>query len=122
MLNLIISVDDLNRSLASTSLTLDARRLDDGPPLLDLGLLVSGKRLRRLLLPRWKLKAHLHQSLFHLRITQGIPDRDVELVNNGSRRVPRREKCEPNRNVKSRKTLGFRALLPVAALPSQHRL
>src|SRR6516162_10071577 len=77
---------------APRSFRLDARRLDDGPPLLDLGLLVSCKRLRRLLLPRWKLKAHLDQPLSYLRITQGVPDRDVELVNNRSWRVPGCEK------------------------------
>jgi hypothetical protein len=39
------------------SIRLDARRLDDRPPLLSLGLLIGGECLRRLLLTRVNLLA-----------------------------------------------------------------
>ena len=41
------------------SFALDVRRLDDGPPLFDLGLVVCAERLRRLLLARENLQPEI---------------------------------------------------------------
>ena len=46
------SVEQELRRWAAGSLALDVRRLDDRPPLLDLGLLIRAERLWRLLLAR----------------------------------------------------------------------
>jgi hypothetical protein len=48
---------------APWSLTLDARRLDDWPPLLDFSLVIGGERLRILILARRNLLADINEPL-----------------------------------------------------------
>src|SRR5262245_65073613 len=60
---------------ASASFRLDVSRLDDRPPLLDLGLVKSAERLRRLLLARRDHVAELGEPLPYRRIRQGIDHR-----------------------------------------------
>src|SRR5499426_2007578 len=64
---------------APASFRLDVSPLDDRPPLLDLGLVKSAERLRRLLLARGDHVAELGEPLPHPRIRQGVHDRGVEL-------------------------------------------
>src|SRR6516165_6143052 len=71
---------NLNRSLCTASLRLDASFLDDRPPLLDLGLLLRGESLRRLLLARPGSLAHVGHPLAHQRIGQCLHHRGVELA------------------------------------------
>src|SRR4029077_19216901 len=52
----------------------DVRRLDDRPPLLDLGLLLGGERLWRLLLARPDSLAQVGEPLAYCRIGQGLHD------------------------------------------------
>src|SRR5262245_66358729 len=66
---------------APASFRLDVSPLDDRPPLLDLGLVKSAERLRRLLLTRRDHVAELGEPLPHPRIRQGVHDRRVELGN-----------------------------------------
>ena len=56
---------------------LDARRLDDRPPLLDLGAMQSTKLLWRLLVGREYLLANLAETRRHRRIGQGLHDSDI---------------------------------------------
>ena len=48
---------------AGLSFRFDASRLDDRPPLVDLGLLQRAKRLRGLLVARWQLLPQLGQPM-----------------------------------------------------------
>src|SRR5215831_1025594 len=59
-----------DRTLASASLGLDARRLDNRPPLLDFGLLKSGKRLRRLLVAGKNLHPEVAKARAYRRVRQ----------------------------------------------------
>jgi len=61
------------------SLRLDAGRLDDRPPFLDLGLLQRGERFRRLLLVREYLLREIGEPRTHSRIGERIDDSNVEL-------------------------------------------
>src|SRR3981081_3749367 len=64
-----LSADRYNRSCAAElSLSLDVRRLDDRPPLLDLGRVVGAQGLRCLLFARENLLAGVGQPLAHARI------------------------------------------------------
>src|SRR5438045_996824 len=56
------------RQASHTSFRLDVRRLDDRPPLLDLGLLLGGERLWRLLLARPDSLAQVGEPLAYQRI------------------------------------------------------
>src|SRR5262249_47972449 len=90
------------------SFSLDVRRFDDRPPLLDLGRVVRGKPLRRLLLA-WKyLLAEICEPRTHVRIGEGLPDRGVELADDGLGRGLRRKQRKPPRNVNSRQHIRSR--------------
>src|SRR5215467_8311706 len=56
---------------AQGSFALDVRRLDDRPPLLDLGFLQCAERLRGLLLARRDFEAEHRHALAHARIRHG---------------------------------------------------
>src|SRR5260370_34724754 len=56
----------------------DVGRLDDRPPLLDLGLLVGGQRLGGLLVARRDFLAEIGKLLPHFRIGQRLHDRGIE--------------------------------------------
>jgi hypothetical protein len=73
-------MNDAEPKLAAASLGLDVRRLDDGPPLLDFGLLQCAERLRRLLFDRQKILAKIGEALTHRRIGQRIHDSRIELA------------------------------------------
>src|SRR5262249_16739991 len=64
-----------NQQPAEDSLRLDVRRLDDRPPLLDLGLLLRGKRLRRLFVARPDSLTQVGKPLAHRGIGQGLHQR-----------------------------------------------
>ena len=81
---------------------LDSRRLDDGPPLVDLCLLQGAERLRRLILRRRDLQADLGQSLAQRRVGQSLPDGVVEPGNDVGRRASRRPHSVPERQVEAR--------------------
>src|SRR5262249_10572744 len=65
---------------------LDARRLDDRPPFLDLGLLVCVQRLRRLLLAREYPLTEVGEPRTHYRIRQRTHDRGIQSLDH----IPRR--------------------------------
>src|ERR1700730_1271262 len=79
------------------SLSLDVRRLDNGPPFLDLGLLKRAERLRRLLVARNDLLTEAGELLARCRIRQNIGDRRVELGDDRLRRGFRRPDRIPDR-------------------------
>jgi hypothetical protein len=58
---------------------LDVRRLDDRPPLLDLGALKRAERLRRLLITGENLLSDIGKLSSHARIGQCGHDGSVEL-------------------------------------------
>src|SRR5512144_1034 len=60
---------------------LDVSRLDDRPPLLDLGLVKSGQRLRRLFLARRDHVTEFREPLPHGWIGQRLDDGAIEPVN-----------------------------------------
>ena len=67
-----------HRIIILTSLfCLDVGRLDDGPPLLDLGLLVRVKRGWCLLVPRWEFLAEVFRRFPHVWIGERIYDRII---------------------------------------------
>src|SRR5262245_42980352 len=80
------------RALAVTSISfqLDVRGLDDGPPLVDLRLVICGERLRRLLLAWRDLVSELVEPLPHAGVGQGFHGRGVELGDHVLRRALRR--------------------------------
>jgi hypothetical protein len=84
------------------SFALDVRRLDDRPPFFDLGLVVRGERLRRLLLARKNLLAQTGEPRTHVRIGERLHDRGVELADDGLGRSFRRKQRKPPGNVNSR--------------------
>src|SRR2546428_2939433 len=63
----------------SVSFRLNVRRLDDRPPLLDLGLVEGAERFRRLLLGRENLLTKLGEPRPYRRIGQGLHHRGIEL-------------------------------------------
>src|SRR5438128_2386352 len=77
------------------SLRLDARRLDDWPPLVDLGLLEGAERLRGELLARENLLREIDQFLPDGRVGQGRHSRAVELRNDVLRGALRRPQRMP---------------------------
>src|SRR5262249_28050473 len=62
----------------SASLRLDVGRPDDRPPLIDLRLVVSIERLRRLLFARRKLHADVSEAPLRGGVGEGGRDRGVE--------------------------------------------
>jgi hypothetical protein len=67
-------------SVARDLLCGDSRSLDDRPPLLDLGLLVGTKRLRRELILLRDYLTEIDEALTYSRIVQGVSDRPVEFA------------------------------------------
>src|SRR5580658_788923 len=58
--------------LACSVSFLDARRLDDRPPFVDLGFLQRGERFRRELIGRWHFEGEIGDPLPQLRIGEGL--------------------------------------------------
>src|SRR5262249_56771244 len=87
---------------AVNSLCLDVRRLDDRPPLLDLGAVMGEQRLRGLILARGNLLAELSETLTHTRIGQSFDDRGIELIVDDFRRAFGRPNPVPDSDVQSR--------------------
>src|SRR5215468_10532277 len=83
-------------------LRLDIRRLDDRPPLSDLGGLQRSQCLGRELVGREQLLAKLTQPLAHGRIGERAPRGGVELQDHVARRAFRRPQAAPVRDVESR--------------------
>src|SRR5262245_53128259 len=75
----------------SDSFRLDVRRLDDRPPFLNLGLLISTQRLRRLLLARRDFEPLVGEGLMYGWIAQRVQGRRVELADDVLRRAPGRK-------------------------------
>src|SRR5262245_4154460 len=66
-------------------------RLDDRPPFLDLGLLISTQRLRRLPLARRDFEPLVGEGLMYGWIAQRVQGRRVELADDILRRAPGRK-------------------------------
>src|SRR5262249_32825228 len=79
------------------SFALDARRLDDRPPLLDFGLPQCGKRLRHLLFTRGNFDSEVNKSLMDAWIRQRTPDGTVQLMDYVLRRPFGRKNSNPIR-------------------------
>src|SRR5262249_59415654 len=79
------------------SFSLDVRRSDDRPPLLDLGLLEGAERRRRLLLCRRNLLSHLDQPLAQHGIGQGRHRGGIESVDESLGRAGGGEQSVPER-------------------------
>src|SRR5450755_2059826 len=88
------------------SFHLDARGLDDRPPLFDLGFLVGAQRLRGLLLGWINLLPDLGEPLLHRRIGQAFHDGLVEFGDNVLRRAFRYPHPVPYRQIEVRQS-GF---------------
>ena len=84
---------------AETSLARDVRRLDDRPPLLDLGLLQGAERFRGLLVARRNLQAERRHAVAHGRIGHGVDRRGVELGDDVAGRSLRHPQSIPDRDV-----------------------
>src|SRR5262249_30337664 len=84
------------------SFSLDVRRLDNRPPLLDLGLVESAQCLWRLLLTRWNLHAEIGDPLAHRHVCHCSNCGTIELHHDFSRRVLGCPKAVPSRDVDSR--------------------
>jgi hypothetical protein len=67
--------------------SVDVRRLEDRPPLFDLGLLLGGERFERLLLARWNVLTLIGKSLPYGWVGQSSLHRLLSLVM-GSLGVP----------------------------------
>src|SRR5262245_49459189 len=80
-------------------LCLDARRLDDRPPFLDLGLVEGSQPLRRLLVAWHNLITQVYKPLAGRRIGQSLHDRRVELADDPVRRAFWNPNRTPNRTV-----------------------
>src|SRR5262245_53544141 len=90
----------LSETLATRWLVpFDVRCLDDGPPLLDLGLVKGRERVWRLLLARDDMLAEVSQPLAHRQIGQPIQDRCIELADDILRRALGGANRIPNRGV-----------------------
>ena len=85
------------------SLRLDAGRLDDRPPLGDLGALVGGERLWRLLLARRNFIADVEQPPAHRRIGERFHHGGAELGDHRLGRALAGPKPAPDRDVHSGK-------------------
>src|SRR5262245_58253020 len=80
-------------------LCLDARRLDDRPPFLDLGLVEGSQPLRHLLVAWHNLITQVYKPLAGRRIGQSLHDRRVELADDPVRRAFWNPNRTPNRTV-----------------------
>src|SRR5215470_17953132 len=80
-------------------LALDARRFDDGPPLLDLRLLQSAESFRSLLIEGRSFDAEVGQASPHLRDAHRVPDGGVESGDDIPRSPFGRPKPVPDRKV-----------------------
>src|SRR4051794_3936837 len=83
------------RIVRMSLLRLDVRCLDDRPPFLDLGLLVSAERLRGLLLARRNLQTDVGKPLAHRRIGERIHHGGIELRDGILRRALRHPQRRP---------------------------
>src|SRR6266550_3297983 len=90
-----------NRRSLLLSLSLDVRRLDDGPPLLDFGRLQCAERLGRLLLAGRDLLPQVSEPRAYRWIGQGIYRGGIELCDDGRRCTLAREQCIPDRKIQS---------------------
>src|SRR6266516_3016031 len=88
---------------SSIRFDLDVGRPDDRPPLLDLGLVVSGERRRRLLLALRDHLAEIGEPLPDYRIGQGVYDRAVELDDDLLGRALLHPQAVPERDVHPRR-------------------
>src|SRR6516225_7700030 len=64
---------------ATLSFRLNARRLDDRPPFLDLRFVEGSKPLGRLLLGRSHIQSEFGKARAHSRVCEGLRHRTVEL-------------------------------------------
>src|SRR5512140_738136 len=81
------------------SIALDVGRLDDRPPLLDLGLLERGEPLRRLLFLGRDVETEFGELRFGGRIGEHLHHRAVELGDHVFRRAFGRPETEPSRHI-----------------------
>src|SRR4051794_9110543 len=88
--------------LRRRSLALDARRLDDRPPFLNLGPVQRAKILRRLLLAGRNFLPKLAQPRLRGRVGERLDDGGVELGDDVLGRALRRPQGKPDRAVDSR--------------------
>src|SRR5947208_748498 len=84
------------------SLRPDVRRLDDRPPLFDLGLLLCGKRLRGLLVARPDFLTHVGKAPAHRWVGQALHDRGMKGSEDILRRALGCPQSMPEGCVKSR--------------------
>src|SRR5262245_62247182 len=84
------------------SLALDAGLADDRPPLVDLGLVEGGERLRRLLRARKHVLAEIGEALAHGGLVQRLDDDRVEPCHDLLWRALGRPDGLPERQVESR--------------------
>src|SRR6266849_1769261 len=77
----------------------DARRLDDRPPLLDVGFLQRTEGFGCLLLARRNLILYIGEPLTHRRVCEGIHDGSIELGDDVLRRALWRKNRKPLRTV-----------------------
>jgi hypothetical protein len=89
---------------ASASLAPDVRRLDDGPPLLDVGLLQCAEHSRRLLVARGHLISQVGELLNDARVGQRAHHCSIKLINDIFRCAPGRENPIPARHGESGET------------------
>ena len=82
--------------MMSLSLRLDVGRLDDRPPLLDLGFLQRAEGLGRLPVAREDFLPERHQALTHSRVGEGDDGGGVELGNHVFGRPLGREQPAPD--------------------------
>src|SRR5882762_1093328 len=84
-----------------SSLRFDAGGLDDGPPLLDLGLMKRSKRLRRLLVTRRNFEPEIAQAMAHSRVSHRIHSSAIEGGDDSFRSAVVYPQGVPDRNVKA---------------------
>src|SRR4029078_2396174 len=87
--------------IVAPSLLLDARGLDDGPPFLDVGLLLRDQRGRRLPLARRDFHAKAGQTLAHRRIAERVLYGGIEFGNDRRGRAGRRPESAPQRHMQA---------------------
>ena len=88
--------------MASVSIPLDIRGLDNGPPLLHFSLLKGSERVGRLLATRENLLSEVGEALTHDRVDQCIHDGGIESGNDFPGRALRHPQRIPQRHVEAR--------------------
>src|SRR4051812_28299267 len=88
-------------SFAGCSLGPDVRVLHDGPPLRNLGLVICGKRVRRLLIDGWNLHRKPTKALADSRVRKSGLHGGGELSDRVLRHALRRPQSVPHGHVKS---------------------